>query len=184
MKKKIDDNFDLTKESVLEQVLMQQDGKGFLYYITKVNNVCTLMEGNPRDPYIKNHYPIASVNTPKCLSFGIQGNDRFFIMGANHNMHLYERNLNNRTCHQLVDLNIKEIQRLDFPSEDFNVSILDEKFAIYKDMIFYFYEREPYPPGVFEAEHLIEQDLSNDMKVYLKGPFTFTGNNRFYNVLR
>ena len=142
------------------------------------------MEGNPRNPYLKNHYPICSVNTPKVLSFGIQGNDKFFIMAENHRVHQYQRNLNNRKCHLVAELNIKEIQRLDFPREDFSVSVLSEKYAIYKDMIFYFYEREPFPPGVFEAERLIQQAQNNDRKLYLKGPFTFTGNNRFYNVLR
>ena len=40
----------------------------------------------------------------------------------------------------MAQLHIKEIQRLDFTPEDFSVSILSDKYAIYKEMIFYFYE--------------------------------------------
>ena len=45
------------------------------------------MEGNPRNPKIKNHYVIASVNTNKVLSFDIQGSDKFFLMDFNHVVH-------------------------------------------------------------------------------------------------
>lgn len=72
--------FDLTKDSTMEQVNMVQDGKGFIYYLTCMNNEVTIMEGNPRNPYKNQHYPICKIKTPKCLSFGIEGTNQFFIM--------------------------------------------------------------------------------------------------------
>ena len=32
-----------------------------MYYIVHEMGVCSLMEGNPQDPYIKNHYSIFNI---------------------------------------------------------------------------------------------------------------------------
>ena len=40
---------------------MLQDESDFIYYIIKLNGMCDIMEGNPRDPYMEKHVSIYSV---------------------------------------------------------------------------------------------------------------------------
>ena len=59
------------------QIPMIQDSAGFIYYVTsQYGKQCEIMEGNPRDPYIKRHKCIFIIKTQGCL--GISGNgDKF-----------------------------------------------------------------------------------------------------------
>ena len=50
---------------------MKMNSKDFIYYITKTNGKCDIMEGNPRDPYLKNHKSIFNIKADKCLAFDI-----------------------------------------------------------------------------------------------------------------
>jgi hypothetical protein len=52
--------------------------------------------------------------------------------------------------------------------------------------MFYFYDvlDDPFPEGILESDELIEDDRTQAARKYIRGPFTFTGANRFYNVYR
>ena len=41
--------------TTFEGVPMLLNKKDFIYYVTKTNGKCDIIEGNPRDPYMKNH---------------------------------------------------------------------------------------------------------------------------------
>ena len=50
---------------------MQQNDKDFMYYIKKKNGKCYIFEGNPRDCWLQNHYPIFKIKAEKCLAFSV-----------------------------------------------------------------------------------------------------------------
>jgi len=55
-----DDNSDTDDEStfnkhIYQPVAMIKDDYDYLYYVVMINNEICVMEGNPKDPYIKNH---------------------------------------------------------------------------------------------------------------------------------
>lgn len=54
-----------------------------------------IMEGNPRDPYIKNHQCIFSIKSTKILSFGFE-RGFFYLMDEDHVTHKLYRNENQR----------------------------------------------------------------------------------------
>jgi hypothetical protein len=45
--------------------------RSFIYYVQKKNGKCYVMEGNPRDPKIKNHESIFSIKANCCLALSI-----------------------------------------------------------------------------------------------------------------
>lgn len=92
---------------------MIQDCHDFIYYITKVNGICRIMEGNPRDPYIKNHTAIFETKAEDCYAFTLADNV-FYFMDDNHLVYKLTRNENNRFLNVEKELTMKEIQRLDF----------------------------------------------------------------------
>ena len=53
----------------LENVVMQQDTKNFLYYVTKAKGQMKIMEVNPRDSALMNHTCIFEIKCENCLGF-------------------------------------------------------------------------------------------------------------------
>lgn len=47
-----DDDTDLNSKIMYEQVNLSLNHRDFIYYVTRQNGKCNIMEGNPRDPYI------------------------------------------------------------------------------------------------------------------------------------
>jgi hypothetical protein len=46
---------DLKKNHVCENIPFISDSKGFIYYVQIEQGEYKIMEGNPKDPYLKNH---------------------------------------------------------------------------------------------------------------------------------
>ena len=89
---------------------MLQDESDFIYYIIKLNGMCDIMEGNPRDPYIEKHVSIYSVKAEKCLAFSLDSqNNMFFFMDQNFIVTHLKRNGSNRGLSLVGELTLKEI---------------------------------------------------------------------------
>jgi hypothetical protein len=50
-----EDEKDILGRIEFSQVPMFNNDRDFIYYVTRLNGKCIIMEGNPRDPYINNH---------------------------------------------------------------------------------------------------------------------------------
>jgi hypothetical protein len=87
---------------------MVANDKDFLYYVTSKSGVCQIMEANPRDQYIANHYAIYSFKAEKCLALSISENT-FFIMNEEYSVFMLTRSDNNRKLVFEKELNFKEI---------------------------------------------------------------------------
>jgi hypothetical protein len=68
------------------------NSKDFIYYVTKKNGMCDIMEGNPRDQYIVNHVSIYSIKAEKCLAFSVEEGDKFYFMDESHVVYKMTRN--------------------------------------------------------------------------------------------
>ena len=66
-----DDDEEITGKQTFEQVKMIMSERDFIYYVTKKNGKCFIMEGNPRDQYIEHHEAIFQLKAERCLSFSI-----------------------------------------------------------------------------------------------------------------
>jgi len=66
------------------------------------------MEGNPRDPYIKNHECIFSIKSSKILSFGYECGS-FYIMDDEHTTRKLSRNESQRMLSVINVVRLKEI---------------------------------------------------------------------------
>ena len=75
--------------------LMQHDDRDFIYYIVRQNGVCKIREGNPREPYLRNHYDIFETKANDCLAF-FHWCGTFYFMDDKFNAFTLKRNLNNR----------------------------------------------------------------------------------------
>lgn len=58
---------------------MIKDDYDYLFYVVKKNNEMLIMEGNPRDPVIQNHYPVFNIKIKKCIAFAMLDNTFFFM---------------------------------------------------------------------------------------------------------
>ena len=72
------------------KIPMIQDSSSFIYYLTSSFRQCHVMEGNPKDPYLKNHKSIFEIKVANCLAFSGNG-DKFQLMDQNHIVHLLYR---------------------------------------------------------------------------------------------
>jgi hypothetical protein len=66
------------------------------------------MEGNPKDPYIKNHQCIFSIKSSSILSFGYERGS-FYIMDEEHTTRKLSRNENQRMLSLINEMKLKEI---------------------------------------------------------------------------
>jgi hypothetical protein len=98
----------------LEGVKMILSERSFIYYVQQKNGKCYIMEGNPRDPKIKNHEAIFSLKANYCLAFSVENQDTFFFMDDQFIVYMLTRNENDRSLTVRKELTMREIQRLDF----------------------------------------------------------------------
>ena len=107
-------------------------------------------------------------------------------MDENHLVHKLVRSENNRQLYVEKEVTLKEIQRYDFNPKEFADYLVDEKYGVFKQKMCYFYDAagEPFPEGIFEADELIEDNRRIAKREFVKGPYTFSGSNRFYEVFR
>lgn len=87
---------------------MIQDPKDFIYYIIRQNGICKIIEGNPRDPYLRSHSPIFETKSDDCLGF-YYTNDTFYFMDDKYICFKLTRNENNRLLKIEKELTMKEI---------------------------------------------------------------------------
>ena len=57
----IEDDEDVTGKLSFEQVRLVMNERDYIYYITKKNGKCYIMEGNPRDQYVDKHEAIYQI---------------------------------------------------------------------------------------------------------------------------
>ena len=73
-----------------EPVTMIMDDYDALYYVVKMNSEIVIMEGNSRDPFIENHYPIFAMKSKGCRAFYMFRNT-FYIMDENKTIRMLRR---------------------------------------------------------------------------------------------
>lgn len=107
-------------------------------------------------------------------------------MDAGHQVHKLVRSANNRKLSAEKTVTLKEIQRYDFNPKAFDNYLVSEKYGVFKQKMFYFYDAtdEPFPEGILEADELMDEDRTQAARKQFRGPFTFSGSNRFYEVFR
>ena len=68
-----------------------------------------------------------------------------------------KRNISNRKLSLIGELTLKEIQTLDFKPRDFDPILMNNRYVVQGNKIFYFYDNqeEPYPEGILESEDLV-----------------------------
>jgi hypothetical protein len=167
-----DEDEEITGKFTYEPIRMIINERDFLYYITKKNGKCYIMEGNPRDQYIDHHEAIFTIKADRCLAFSVVGSDHFYFMDETFVVHQLTRNKNNRSLTHVKESTMKEIQTLDFTPCHFDTVILNETYAIQGSKIFYLFDmsNDPFPEGIFEAEDLVMEDKSKPVYNYNKGP--------------
>jgi nitrogenase molybdenum-iron protein alpha/beta subunit len=69
--------------TTFEQVRMIMNDRDFIYYVTKLNGICQIIEANPRDPYIDKHETIMEIQAEKCLALTTDSSDNFYFMDEN-----------------------------------------------------------------------------------------------------
>ena len=110
----VDDDEDDVGKLTLGKVPMLMNNKDFMYYITKKNGMCYIMEGNPRGPYLNMHKEIWSIKSDRCLAFSVQDGDLFYFMDESFVVYKLARNENDRQLNIIQELTFKEMQTLDF----------------------------------------------------------------------
>lgn len=86
----------------------------------------------------------------------------------------------------MKELNIKEVSLPDFQGLEFEPIVITEKYILSDGKIFYLYQDEPMPQGIYETEDLIRMeglDIAQNV-IRFKGPVEFVGSNQFFNVYK
>lgn len=104
-----DDPDDNNGKLTLGRVPMLMNNKDFMYYITKKNGMCYIMEGNPRGPYLNMHKEIWSIKSDRCLAFSVTDGDLFFFMDETFIVYKLARNENDRHLNIIQELTFKEM---------------------------------------------------------------------------
>jgi len=113
----------------LENVEMLVDKNNFIYYMTKTQGVCRIMEVYPQDSGITHHAKIAEVKAEYCLSFSIVGM-KFYVMDELNTIHILSRMNNSRELKFNYELNIKEVSRPEIVYKDFKMNIMNDNYYI------------------------------------------------------
>lgn len=88
---------------------MSQDERDNIYYIQKLNGLVSIIEGSPRDCYLKNHFNIFNLKANRCLGFEILNANTFFMMDDKHTVYKLTRNSNSRQLLIDTQMNMREI---------------------------------------------------------------------------
>ena len=106
---RVEDEFEFTNRLIQEKVYMQNDMKGFIYYVTQRDGLCSIKEANPRDPYLTSHYPIYTLKSLFIRGFSVIDENTFMIMDDKFMVFNLKRNENNRGLHIHKEMEMKEI---------------------------------------------------------------------------
>lgn len=84
------------------------------------------------------------------------------------------------------EFKIKQVSHPDFVPMDFEPMCITDKYSIYGGKIFYLYQDDPMPQGIFETEDLVrQQDVKTPQKmIRYKGPIEFNGSYQFFNAYK
>ena len=104
-----DEDEDIVGKFTYQPIKMILNERDFIYYVTKKNGLCYIVEGNPRDQKIDNHEIIYSIKAEKCLALTIDGEDTFYFMDESYVVQKLNRNSNNRMLSMEKELTMKEI---------------------------------------------------------------------------
>lgn len=138
----------------LENVTLIQDKKNFMYYVVKSQGTCRIMEINPRDSFLRSHYSIFEIKAEKCLGLENKG-DNFFIVDEFRTIHMLTRILDSRELTHVREFKIKQVSIPDFHPAEFEPLCITDKYALYDGKIFYLYQDDPMPHGIYETEDLV-----------------------------
>ena len=144
-----------------------------------------LIEGNPRCPYLSEHYDIWSLKANRCQALSVESSDKIYFMDDNYIIYKLTREANNRHLQVENELTIKEIQRLEIKTKSFDEIIIRERYLLYQSKIFYLFNIQvgPYPDGIFESEDLVtDKKKYEEEELYVEGPKQIQGSSRFFNV--
>lgn len=161
------------------------NNKDFMYYITKKNGMCYIMEGNPRGPYLNMHKEIWAIKSDRCLAFSVSYGDLFYFMDESFIVYKLARNENDRQLNVIQELTFKEMQTLDFIPHPYEQVTINDKYILQGNKIFYLYDienNEPFDEGIFEAEDLLPEDRTKPKSVLTKGPIMINNSTKFFNV--
>lgn len=153
---------------------MQQDTKNFLYYVTRSKGQCKIMEVNPRESELRNHNPIYEIKCDDCLGFQLNG-DKFFFIDEFKTVHVLQRIFDSRDLRHVKELSIKEVSLPDFAATEFEPIVINEKYILSNGKIYYLYDDEPMPHGMFETEDLVRMEGIERAQnvIRFKGPIEF-----------
>lgn len=98
---------------ILENFIMQQDSKNFLYYVVRSKGQCKIMEVNPRESNLRNHTVIFEIKCEKCMGFQQRGENIYFIDEFK-TIHVLTRIIDSRDLRHVKELSIKEVSVPDF----------------------------------------------------------------------
>lgn len=115
---------------LLENVTMIQDKRNFLYYVVRSQGQCKVMEINPRDSLIRNHYAIFELKAERCYGLETK-DDKFFIVDDFKQIQQLERIIESRDLRFVKELKIKQVSHPDFNPADFEPMCITEKYSIY-----------------------------------------------------
>ena len=81
-------------------------------------------------------------------------------MDDDYNLYKLVRNSTDRNLKIIKEFSMKEIQKFDYRPQEFPQIMLDEKYSIFRDKIFYFYDigKDIKAEGIMESEDLIEEE--------------------------
>lgn len=165
-----------------QHVPMIKDDYDYLFYVVKKNKELLIMEGNPRDPFLQNHYPVFNIKVKKCLAFTMFDNT-FYFMDENKIVYMLRRTGQNRKLDLIKELAMEVMQRLDYKPAEFEEQIICEKFAIHKSKIFYLYDvsdnQQRSLNKLFDFEELIEEKPGQLRRKILKSPLVCKGSSSF-----
>lgn len=79
----------------------------------------------------------------------------------------------------MKELSIKEVSLPDFRDYEFEPVVITEKYILSNGKIFYLYEDEPMPQGIYETEDLVRMEGLDKVQnvIRFKGPIGFVGSN-------
>ena len=72
---------------------MIKDDYDYLFYVVQKNSEMIIMEGNPKDPYIENHYSVYKIKIKQCLALSLNKEEmnKLFLMDENKTIYMLGR---------------------------------------------------------------------------------------------
>ena len=125
-----------------------------------------------------NHTAIFEIKCENCMGFQQRG-DNFYFIDEFKTIHVLTRIFDSRDLRHVKELSIKEVSRPDFNLHEFEPIVITEEYMLSDGKIYYLYEEDPAPHGIFETEDLIRMEGLERAQslIRFKGPVEFVGSN-------